>query len=292
MNRLNKKSQLIDFYINNKLPFLSYSTMSSKTVKRNGKSYFISDLNLKNKELGFLSTVKKDARFYDANLCSNKSVVRENINYTYLSNLETGVYKNIVEVDINQAYFDCAFSMGVISYDTYEKGMLLSKGARLVSLGALASNKAVFEFDGKKLQYKGYKEKKEDLSYIFFQISYEIGHVVKSVFNQLNEIKANGCIGFWVDAVFVEKDFLFNAIEIINSFGYECKVKPIGSINVKIHNNTKVIWMNEIKNKNVCENFEKMDFRSKPFIVQAYKKKEAKKSMEDFILQKTLNQIK
>jgi len=308
LNHLNKSSELIPFLTHNEIPFVSYSTMSSKMVEFAGEKYYLSDLQLKGKELGFLSTVRRDAKDYFRKN-GQSEVNRSNIAYTYLNNLPVGHYENMVEIDISAAYWNCAFNLGIITKSTFDKGLTISKMGRLVALGALASNKACFVFDGKELKLVGYNkkikavfdknkmevisetDKDSSLAFLFFQISFEIGIVIKDVYNKLNAIKTDGCIGFWVDAVFVDKELAFQAVEIINSHGYECKVKGTTSVNCVVNNCIKSIWMTEKTTKLPCVDFLKDDIRVKPFIVEGYKPKLRKKSQADRIKELTLQSL-
>lgn len=305
LNHLNTSSELISFLTHNEIPYISQSTMSSKMVEFSGEKYYLSDLVLKGKELGFLSTVRRDAKdFVKKN--GQRDINRSNINYTHLNNVGIGNYKNLVEIDISAAFWNCAYNLGIITKATYDKGLTISKMGRLVALGALASNKACFVFDGKELKHIGYNkkikavfdknkmeiisedEKDSSLAFLFFWISFEIGLVIKDVYDKLNAIKTDGCIGFWVDAVFVDKELAFQAVEIINSHGYECKVKGTTSVNCVVNNCVKSIWMTERTTKLPCEDFLKNDIRVKPFIVEGYKPKLRKKSQELRIKELTL----
>lgn len=308
LNHLNKSSELIPFLTHNEIPFVSYSTMSSKMVEFAGEKYYLSDLQLKGKELGFLSTVRRDAKDYFRKN-GQSEVNRSNIAYTYLNNLPVGHYENMVEIDISAAYWNCAYKIGIITKSTFEKGLTISKAARLVALGALASNKACFVFDGKELKYRGDNkalkvafdknemkvisetDKDSSLAFLFFQISFEIGIVIKDVYNRLNTIKPDGCIGFWVDAVFVDRQLAFEAVETIASHGYDCKVKGTKSLNCIVRNCTKTIWMTERTTKLPCENFNKEDIRVKPFIVDSFQTGNRKKSQADRIKELTLQSL-
>ncbi len=288
---LNKESDIIRFLTYYKIPYISYSTMISKYVESDGKRYFISDLRLKNKELGFISTVKRDAKFF-SELHEGKHVDRQSIRYAHLDNIPTGVYKNMIEVDISAAYWSTAYKLGIISQSTYEKGLSLSKQAKLVALGSLASNKAAFIFNGRELKYVGTnkkieilnfdnfsyidKKKKEiDLSHLFFWISNEISFVVQEIYSRLNSIKKDGCLGYWVDAVFVDKDLIFEAIKIMEKYGYGFKVKPIHSVICSVKDGSKTIYMVEEKRKEPCS-LSETDIRIKPFFVDSFNKKERK----------------
>lgn len=308
---LNKSSELINFLTYNQIPYVSYSTMSSKRIDSGGYQYYLSDLRLTSKELGFLSTVRKDARNF-VNKNGEKQIDRKGIHYTMLQNLLPGHYNNIVEIDISAAYWNCAYQLGIIETATYEKGLTLSKSARLVALGSLASSKAVFRFNGKDLKYIGENKnlklsfkpdsnefeiigesdkKDQNLNWLFFWISNEIGYVVRDVYNTLNGMKKDGCIGFWIDAVFVDRELVFDAIDIINYHGYDCKIKGVTSVNCITRDFQKTIWMTERTAKLACENLESTTIRVKPFIVEEYKKAERQKRQQDRIIQETLKVI-
>lgn len=318
INKLGTACELVDFFVAHKRPFVAYSSVSSKQILIGGRKYFLSDLPLKTKELGYLSTVRKDARKYDESQ-ESKFVSKKDIRYTQIKNIAPGVYSDYVELDLNSAYHECAFQLGIISRATYEKGLKVSKMARLVALGALASNKAVFEFSGKKLEYKGQKneieklegKEKDDLSYLFFRISAEIGRVISDVYYQLNTIGKDGCIGYWVDAVFVRRELIGEALKIINEYGYEAKLKDLSNVICKVKDGVKTVWMVERKKiKLPCagykdeqkhgkklfvqnvDAFTYSEIRVKPFIVEGYKREISRMSTAKKALELSLRAIR
>lgn len=127
---------------------------------------------------------------------------------------------SVVEIDINNAYWNAAFNLSLICRDTYNKGLEMSKKVRLISVGSAASRKNHFYFNGEDYEYLRTDENIAGIS-SFFRISEYIGEIVSHLFNKHNLLM------YWVDAIFVPKNQVGAVCEYLELAGMEYKVKPI-----------------------------------------------------------------
>ena len=279
MEKLNKLSEIDAYLLQSGQPFVIKMTMNTKRIIAPDAKIMLSESHLTGSELGFLRKVKSDAEFYNEFLCKNRSVDRSSIKYIKLSNVPRGTYLDYHEIDINRAYWETAFRMGVISQSTYERAEKYDKRVRLIALGALATGRVDLMFDGVEITEITEKpEPGEELSYIFFKIAHTVGIAVNSIYLQLNEMEPDGCLGYWIDALFVKKHLAKKAKELMHDlFGFECKDVPLSSVSVIERANEKKLIMIE-KPKVPCENFLQSDIRIKPFTIPGYKVRKRKKA--------------
>lgn len=279
MEKLNKLSEVDAYLLQSGQPFVVKMTMNTKRIIAPDAKIMLSESHLTGSELGFLRKVKSDAEFYNEFLCKNRSVERNLIKYVKLSNVPRGTYRNYHEVDINRAYWETAFRMGVISESVYKLAFNHKKSVRMIALGALATGRVDLMFDGVEITEITEKpEPGKDLSYIFFKVAHTVGIAVNSVYLQLNEMEPDGCLGYWIDALFVKKHLAKKAKELMSDlFGFECKDVPLSSVSVVEKPTEKKLIMIE-KPKVPCENFLQSDIRIKPFTIPGYKVRKRKKA--------------
>lgn len=279
MERLNQYSEIDLYLLQTSQPFVIKMTMNTKRIIAPDAKIMLSESHLSGRELGFLRRVKSEAEFYRDFLCKNRSVDRSNIRYVKLDSVPRGTYRDYIELDINRAYWETAYRMGVISQSTYNNADKYSKRVRLIALGALATGRIDMMFDGVELtEIESEKEASEDTSFIFFKIAYAVGVAVNSIYLNLNEIEPGGCLGYWVDAVFVKKHLAQKAQELFyDLFSFECKEVLLSSLTVVEKEHDKKVYMIERKTKTVCTDFEKSDIRVKSFSMPGYKVRQRKR---------------
>lgn len=177
------------------------TTIIVETKKGDKKKYLVSDEFLTNKELGFVMQVKR----YAESICSEKiNVSVSEINYFKFSPvLNEGVFFDVVEMDVNGAYWKIALNKGYISEKIYKKGLTVSKKCRLVALGALATNKRVFGYDAKNDFYRHEKDIKNEVTRsMFFDIARELDMLMMEFCEMVNW---DGVYFYWVDAFFMSR---------------------------------------------------------------------------------------
>lgn len=241
-----ESSEIMQLYKSLKIPFTVSMTNNTLVMQTKNTKYYCSTQTLSKQELGFISRVynsalKKVDEFKDFN---------EKPDYQTLKDIPVGFYENFIEMDAKKAYWNAAYKMGVISEKLYMEGLdedKIRKKTRLIALGALATNKVLHDFDGNFFKFIG-RETKETAN-IFFAIAYDVGVAMRSAYNELNKLKKNGCIGFWVDALFLDASLKNEAFEIAKEYGLELKEKPCTML-VERTRAGKIIYVNERKEYN------------------------------------------
>lgn len=196
------------------------STTNSNTMITDAGKYVFSDTKIPPKNLHLIKEAKKQIiknaerlKLRDITPC-----------YFSLPKMKGTIQRcfDVVEIDINSAYWACAFKHGLINEDLYNKGMAVDKVTRLVMFGAAATTKTTYEFDGENYRFENQAQNDFGRA-AFFYVAKEISKVFKEIFKYIPV----GCFIYWVDAVFVRKDFSDYAMQIIESFGYTAKTKNI-----------------------------------------------------------------
>lgn len=179
-------------------------------------------------DLNFIKRVKKyiidndiPDRFVDVDYLDSK------IDYIDVGVFESGVVlEDLLEIDINGAYWETAYILGVISKPIYERGKELDKKVRLASLGSLAKKKDVWIYDGKKMKREVIR------SYQTENIWFAICKRVSDVMQEAVKLIGSEFVFYWVDGIYIrnDKSLLGSLISLFASYGYETKVKSIHSV--------------------------------------------------------------
>jgi len=191
---------IIKAFKNQKKPFIMKVGRSSILIQTDNNKYMVSETKRSMNELGVINMVKSDCwKWLESNYIP-KFTSSDVSYYNFVERNEIDT-DEIVEVDISKAYWHLALNMGIISDKTYKKGMELKKLERLSVLGAIATTRKVYEFDGENTKYLELQYNKA-LKPIWFLISHKLGLIME---------EAIKCIGpeyfvfFWVDAFFVKE---------------------------------------------------------------------------------------
>jgi len=146
--------------------------------------------------------------------------------------VEGEVLNDVVEIDIDRAYWETAYLMGVISKAIYVKGCEIDKRVRLAALGSLARRKEVWEFNGKVM-----KKKKDERSYATENVWFAICRRVSDVMQECVKLAGDAFVFYWVDGIYVRNDAqtIGKIMQCFGKYGYESKTKHIEEI--VFHNN-------------------------------------------------------
>lgn len=218
----------LEFLQKSKIPFNVSFTNNSTTIDLVNEKirYFLAPDFLKKSELNFIGRVKKTA----VN-CGKPEIgiSANNIQYFRFNNFKQ--IKNLIEIDVNSAYWQLAHQLGYVDDKLFQEGVnseKISKMARLVALGSLATKKKVFQFDGSNFHYIGYKFNSVTRSY-FFHVSYELDKIMNEIFSEIGE-KA---LFYWFDAFFVSADVAEFIEYSLGRFDLGIKTKQIHEITRK-----------------------------------------------------------
>jgi hypothetical protein len=152
------------------------------------------------------------------------------IHYVKVSRVPYGQkFENVCEVDIDQAYWETAYQLGVINDALYKKGSKgnISKKCRLTALGSLAKKVYRYKYEGYKL-VETKKTSNAALENVWFNICKRVSDVMHEVINQLGK----DFIFYWVDGIYFVNtpENLSTVMSTFMNWGYNTKFKRINSI--------------------------------------------------------------
>jgi len=104
---------------------------------------------------------------------------------------------DILELDINKAYYTAALNLGYLSREFYEKCLDLPKQVRLVLIGSIATRRQITEF--KNGQKYIHHESNSKLRGIWFNIV----NYVDNCLNDFAKLQAPNFLFYWVDGIYV-----------------------------------------------------------------------------------------
>ena len=138
-------------------------------------------------------------------------------------------FGNVCEVDIDQAYWETAYQLGIVSDEIYVKGSKgnISKKARLTALGSLAKKKYNYHFKGDKL-LDTIIEKEPLLENLWFTVCKRVSDVMHKVIAELG----SDFIFYWVDGIYFKNtpENVSKAMSIFIDSGYNSKFRKINQI--------------------------------------------------------------
>lgn len=163
------------------------------------KHIVFSDEHITGKELAFISKVKREASKFTGKLieCTPSDImyVKYNLKAPKKGKM---FYRDLVELDVNKAYWSIALIDGIISIDTYLEGLEHRKLVRLMCIGSLGSNRSVFRYDTQARDYyKVGNNTDEFLRGIYLHICKRLDLVMNSGSFEY--------YFYWVDAFFTTK---------------------------------------------------------------------------------------
>ena len=138
-------------------------------------------------------------------------------------------FENVCEVDIDQAYWETAYQLQIISDELYVRGSKgnISKKARLTALGSLAKKAYNYKFKGDKL-LDTIIDKEPLLENLWFTVCKRVSDVMHHVIEALGD----DFIFYWVDGIYFVNT-PENVATAMNTFienGYQTKFKMINQI--------------------------------------------------------------
>lgn len=224
------------------IPHVVKTTNSTVRIEIPGaKPMLFSDGFIPMKYLAFIKKVKtcvqKSEAFHE-NKEYIKRLTSQDVKYILDNSGKSGYFEDCAELDINGAYWVCAYQLGYITKDVYLEGVAVKKDGRLkipkmvrlIALGALARKRTVREYDtGKKAyEYKGL-EYDSELGGVFFHVAKRVGDIMLQCVEEMGQ---SAFLLFWVDAFIVEA----SACRIVEHFmkvaGYEVKRKHLHYLNI------------------------------------------------------------
>jgi hypothetical protein len=256
----------IRFYKENKIPFvMEASGRSCKVTTSYAKTNF-SDNRLPMNELYFIQIVKN--HIIKNNIKAKPELLQYNqVSFMQFNNNKKGVYKGeLKEIDLTSAYWSTMYRLGYIDENIYLKGLQMEKLTRLVSIGALASKKTIYEYDGNdegKAVKTGVKFNKQTFD-IWFSVVYATDLLIKEA---INNTRADYFF-YWVDAIFTD---------------------TASAEKIKTYFDKNLIAYKDLNIKAIQVNDNKIYVRTESDKLKIYNKPTYKKNFKDFFVKYFLN---
>jgi len=147
----------------------------------------------------------------------------ENIKYLRVKKRRQKVYNTVYEVDLNRAYWETAFELGIISDEIYWRGLWIDKKTRLAAIGQMAKRTDIWKFNGHKWRCcKPFISKKTQ--HLWFNVCYKVGLTME----RAARLCAKSTLFYWVDGIYVtNKSSAKKIMRFFNSRGYDSKIKKM-----------------------------------------------------------------
>lgn len=229
----------INFLIENKIPHtIKYVGRSHKLSSPIGTYEYVNDV-ISKRGMGFIKKVgshilsKKTHKKIPKIDYRGLGLVRINVD-----GVKEEVYRNVVEVDLNKAYWVAAYRLGIIDHDLYNKGLekngkdfVYNKVELLASIGTMAKRVKERKFNGKKYLKSKVLIDSSQTKHIWDAVSYEVDKCMRNCMLSLGE----DFYFYWTDAVFfrrTEKN-IKKVQDLILANGFESKIVDISYISKK-----------------------------------------------------------
>ena len=143
------------------------------------------------------------------------------------------VLSNVVEFDVNKAYYTTAYRMRLIDKEFYDKCMGLPKDTRLRLIGSLATQKRRIEYvKGRPTSYT--PPRKDDiLRYAWFNIVDYVDQCLKDVANMCGD----KFLFYWVDGIYIEgkgSDYKVALDMVSKKYGLDFKEDGVEQITMEL----------------------------------------------------------
>lgn len=176
----------------------------------------------------FIGRVKK----HFSGLQKPEKLSSERSFYEYFVPISTyTTLENVVEIDINGAYWESANRLGYLGNDLYKDAEKVTKKARLISLGVLGKKIVNTKFSPPYDQVENYESYPE--TRVFWEnIVWNLGEAIRGTTTRYKP----HVFGVWFDAIFCTKNAAPNIRRYLQRRGYETKIKPVRSYVIKPRN--------------------------------------------------------
>lgn len=231
--------------IRRRYDFEYITTGSTPIIKYRGTLFVLMDtLDIKDKGYHISKVVKKDV---DAHVkrVGIKNVVKATKNYKEqmfcLGHIEEVIGQPVVMLDIIGCYWETAFKLGYITYETYLSGKRKDswKTGRNASIGGLAKREYITPYVNGKRYLNGRKVIQPKKEYEWARN--HIINTVYSVFYRLYEcVLGRKFLMFLTDAVVTTPDMAKEVEKRLWEEGYRCKSKTIEF--TKVDRDKKVVF--------------------------------------------------
>lgn len=174
------------------------------------------------------------------------------------------IISNVVEYDINKAYYQCAYNLGYINAKMYSEYINMPKHIRLRFIGVIATRKRTYTYIQGKLSKNNQIKEDEELRNVWFHICKQVDNALE----RFKEITKDNFLFYYVDGIYLKSGDYSNELKIIkDEFEFDFSEEKVNSI--------KKIWRDE-KDKSLkatqyeVEKYDKKTdtFKKKPFTIK------------------------
>lgn len=188
------------------------------------------------RELGFIRRVKNYVIKNEIHCKFTEIYMPSDVKYVWVNRQEPNtVMDDVLEIDIDEAYWQTAYLLGVIPEGLYNEGRKengqISKVARLVALGSLAKKTSLYEFKGNKIV----KRKVERME-LTENVWYTICKRVSDVMGEAMMAAGKDFLFYWVDGIYMRNtpEAMSRVAKVFTDWGYQWKVRPIQKIEFEV----------------------------------------------------------
>lgn len=219
-----------------KKDFTVKMTSNSTEVVYNGMKFLYSLTEFQKKHLGLFMKMKSRV----TKAIKEKGIIVPEVRHAKyfdcaqfrpLGKGEHLTYNNVLELDINKAYYRVLYNLGYIEEDFYLECINLPKKIRLALVGSLATQKSIFNYEKGILiepEDGNYVTKNEVLRKVFFQLVSEVDEAL-TVFQKL---AGENFIFYWVDGIYLKEYETLNFDKKIleNKYNIEFSIEKINRV--------------------------------------------------------------
>lgn len=229
----------IDYYVKHKIPFVLEIQNETLTIKCKRGNCTTKSATYTIDELNFIKSVKQYIVKNNLQLkyLSKYGVDKEHrkkiVYYKYNGRINPGMkFQQCINIDLNSAYWETAFKLGLLSDILYQKGLdteKISKQARLAAIGSLAKKRRIYEYDGEK-QFLREKKTSDQTEHLWDVICDHVGKVLVSAAKACG----NDFLFFWVDGIYIKnsKEAAKKVYQVFNNHGFEYKTIHLQQIEI------------------------------------------------------------
>lgn len=222
------------------IKFLQEMDLKFKVEYTHGRYSVISPLgisdfkkgNISNKGMNFIKSQK--TRIINSGITEKipmKTPEELGLKYIWFNKKYMGQnLTNIIELDLNSAYWQAAYKLNIITKKDFYKGLAYPKVERLASLGSLARTIRVREWTGKRWlrSYAKAGFESDDTRHVWFALCNEVDKLMRKCAKELGD----DFLFYWIDALFFTntKENKEKLGAIIKKAGYKFKFIKIKNV--------------------------------------------------------------
>lgn len=220
-------------------------TTKSTLIKFGKFSYMYADSHFKNMHLNLFQQLKKEVH---SNIIKNKIVVPEIVKSKYFDHRqfekigegEFLTFNNVIEFDINKAYYNVLKKFKYISEDFYNKCIKLPKNIRLALVGSLATKKTIFYYQKGELLY--FEDEADDL---LRRVFFHLVEYTDMVLDRFSKLSKDHFLFYWVDGIYLNNYDRAHWHKDLISYEYDIDFSFESLQNLMVYNqgeyNTKIV---------------------------------------------------